>query len=131
MHKPEVERPQALRYNKDKPRFTLLLEAPHALEGVVRVLERGAEKYVRGNWQIGLPFTETIDSAMRHLIAFVNGEDNDPESGLPHLDHALCNIVFLAEHFRTRPDFDDRTNGGTSNGTMHHQPDPPSRGVSG
>lgn len=33
----------------------------------------------------------------RHLAAWAAGEERDPESGLSHLGHALCNAVFLRE----------------------------------
>lgn len=38
-----------------------------------------------------------IAAAMRHLAAWRDGEQLDEESGLPHLAHALCCIVFLRE----------------------------------
>jgi hypothetical protein len=102
---------QGLRYNDNKPKLSFVAEFPNALVGVTRVLEFGAQKYARSNWQKGLPFTEVLDSMMRHQIAWTNGEDLDPESGLSHLDHILCNALFLSELSRTKPDFDDRTGG--------------------
>lgn len=119
-HKTYKERsPQALRYNKDKTPLSFLLDFPNATAGVARVLEFGAKKYARNNWRQGLPFTEVTDSLLRHLQAFHSGEDVDPESGLPHIDHALCNMLFLAEFFRIRPEYDDRTmlTTGAPNGT--------------
>lgn len=35
---------------------------------------------------------------MRHLVAYRNGETTDPESGVSHLSHAFCNLMFL-RHF--------------------------------
>ena len=34
---------------------------------------------------------------MRHFEAYRSGEKNDPESGMPHLWHVACNIMFLIE----------------------------------
>lgn len=102
---------QGLRYNDNKPKLSFITEFPNALVGVTRVLEFGAEKYARSNWKKGLPSTEVLDSMLRHQLAWMNGEDADPESGLSHLDHILCNALFLAELSRIKPEFDDRTGG--------------------
>ena len=99
---------QAMRFNKDKPQLSFMLDFPHAMAGVVRVLEFGAEKYERNNWQKGLPYLEVIDSMLRHLQEFRNSVELDPESELPHIDHVLCNALFLSEFTRTRPEFDNR-----------------------
>lgn len=75
---------------------------------VVRVLEFGAKKYAKGNWAKGMPWSVCYTCAMSHLTKALAGEENDEESGLPHLAHALCNIVFLIGYRDLYPEGDDR-----------------------
>ena len=42
------------------------------------------------------------------MAAWQRGEDNDPESGLPHLGHAMCNLVMLSTFAKTYAEGDDR-----------------------
>jgi hypothetical protein len=44
----------------------------------------------------------------RHINALLQGEDDDPESGLAHVGHILCNAMFLSYMFLFRKDLDDR-----------------------
>lgn len=97
------------RYNSGKPKLSMLFDAPNALEGAALVLEYGERKYARGNWLSGLPWTEILDSLLRHAKSFNAGVDLDEDSGLPHTDHMLVNALFLAEMAAVRPDLDDRT----------------------
>ena len=96
------------RYNEGKPQWSMV--DFKSLEPMVRVLEYGAKKYSRDNWKLGLPTLEICDSLMRHLIAFMNGEDKDPESGLDHLGHISCNVMFLNYVMREKPELDTRKN---------------------
>ena len=50
------------------------------------------------NWKKGLDTNEVLDSLTRHLFALISGEENDPESGLPHMGHLLCNAMFYQYH---------------------------------
>lgn len=64
-----------------------------------RVFTGGAVKYGRFNWRDHrVSATVYYDAAQRHLMAWFNGEDIDPESGEPHLAHvmACCNILMDA-----------------------------------
>lgn len=79
-----------------------------ALDEVGMVLEFGANKYSANNWRSGFAYTRLVSAAMRHLVSWLNGEDKDPESGLCHLAHAACCILFLLELIKTNKGEDDR-----------------------
>jgi len=66
---------------------------------IAQVLQFGALKYDDWNWYKGLPITTCVASCFRHLMKFMLGEDTDDESGLPHLAHAGCNILFALQFF--------------------------------
>jgi len=95
-----------MRFNNDKLRWSLI--DFDSLEDMVRVLEFGAEKYDDNNWKKGLKTTEITESLMRHLFAYLRGEDIDPESGLPHTGHIMCNAMFLSYMGKFKKDFDTR-----------------------
>lgn len=69
-----------------------------AVQDIVRVLTFGAKKYAPDNWRkVPQAQERYYDALLRHLVAWRLGEQNDPESGLPHLAHAGCCLLFLAE----------------------------------
>lgn len=94
------------RFNTGKLKWSLV--SWRALAPMVQVLMFGAEKYDDHNWKKGLKFTEVTESLQRHLNAFIEGEDNDPESKLSHVGHILCNAMFLSYMSIFRKDMDDR-----------------------
>ena len=96
----------AERFNDNKIKWSLV--SWKALEPMVKVLMFGANKYSPNNWQKGLKYSEISESLQRHLYAFMEGEENDPESKLSHLGHILCNAMFLSWMFIFRKDLDDR-----------------------
>ncbi|MEO9257050.1 MAG: dATP/dGTP diphosphohydrolase domain-containing protein, partial [Crocinitomicaceae bacterium] len=96
----------ALRYNSNKLRWSLV--DFDALEDMVKVLDFGSKKYADNNWKKGLKTTEIFESIMRHLSAYMRGEEFDLESGLPHTGHILCNAMFLSYMEKYKKDFDTR-----------------------
>jgi 5'(3')-deoxyribonucleotidase len=130
-----MEKGNGLRYNTNKNRLGLI--PTDASEGIGDVLTYGANKYTytnflddngniiktekgihegenvqvitgANNWRLGMKWSTVIDSLERHLLAFKNGEDNDPESGCMHIDHILTNAAFLRTYYRVYPQGDDR-----------------------
>ena len=79
-----------------------------ALEEIAKVLAFGARKYEANNWRKGFKWMRTFGALLRHLYAWARGEDNDPETGLSHLAHAGCNVLFLLTFVLTKTGEDDR-----------------------
>lgn len=96
----------AIKYDQDK--LPLNLISTEALNQIAAVLKFGAQKYAEHNWRKGFAWSRPLSAAMRHITAFNDGEDKDPESGLSHLAHAACCIMFLLEFEKTHKKLDDR-----------------------
>lgn len=94
------------RYNDGKPAFDLVPLV--ALEDCAKVFEYGRRKYASWNWAKGMEWSIPLACILRHLSAWQRGEDNDHESGLPHLGHVMCNLVMLTTYARTYPEGDNR-----------------------
>jgi hypothetical protein len=92
-----TEATKGRKFDGGKLEFGLL--PPVALEAVVEVLTFGAQKYERDNWQhVDDAKRRYFDAVQRHMWAWKRGEILDPESGKPHLAHAMCGLMFLYEH---------------------------------
>jgi len=100
------EKGSGARYNKGKPDFSLIPLVTLADEAQVWMY--GKEKYAAWNWAKGMPWSVPYASAMRHLMAWQSGEENDPESGLPHIAHAMCNLRMLTLYSKNYLEGDDR-----------------------
>jgi hypothetical protein len=85
------------KFDDNKPRYHLM--PLQAEQEVVNVLTYGAIKYDEYNWQKVTPLNERYYSAARrHMQAFMGGEKRDYESGLHHLAHAVCCLLFMLEN---------------------------------
>jgi hypothetical protein len=78
------------------------------VEDCAHVLDYGRKKYAEWNWAKGMKWSVPLACAVRHCLAILRGEENDPESGLPHRGHVACNIVMLAQYESSYPEGDDR-----------------------
>ncbi len=102
----ESEKREAQKADEGKP-GTQYLPARALLE-VSKVLEYGAKKYAPQNFRKGLDWSRLYGAALRHLFAWNESEDFDPESGLPHLAHAGCCILMLLDAVTNEYGVDDR-----------------------
>ena len=74
---------------------TLLLE-------VAIHFEEGAKKYGENNWQKGIPVKRYIDSAVRHYLKFLRGDEDEPH------DRAFCwNIMCAIWTCKHMPELND------------------------
>lgn len=88
-----------MKFDGEKARMDLLIDGmPKSLVSVAEVLTFGARKYADHNWQFVDNGPSRYKAALlRHLTAHSDGEHYDAESGLPHLAHAACCLLFMLE----------------------------------
>lgn len=98
--------PTGIKHDSEKPDMALLSST--ALVKIAQVMTFGKKKYSAHNWRGGFVWSRVLSAAFRHLIAYIGGEDKDPETGLSHLAHCGCCIMFLLEFEDTHPELDDR-----------------------
>jgi len=96
------------KFDGEKIRLDLIPVKPLQLIG--KVLTHGAAKYADRNWEKGIDFNRMYGAVLRHLTAWFDGENTDPDSGLPHLAHALCCLMFLSEYMERYDKFKDFDN---------------------
>lgn len=97
---------EGVKFDSDKIQLELI--PPEVIEALGQVLTFGAKKYAPRNWEKGMSWSRIMGSTMRHLWAWFKGEDKDPESGFPHLWHALTNVAFLVTYEARKAGTDDR-----------------------
>lgn len=71
--------------------------APVVGEIALALLE-GARKYGAFNWRVaGVRASVYVDALGRHVDAWWDGEDTDPDSGLSHVTKAIATLVVLRD----------------------------------
>jgi hypothetical protein len=87
--------------------------------GAMALLD-GALKYGRANWRHdGARASIYFDACRRHLNKWFEGEDTDPDSGLPHLAHALASIAIVVDAEAMGELVDDRQFATSSDGRRY------------
>tara|TARA_X000001388_G_scaffold48075_1_gene34438 strand:- start:26 stop:457 length:432 start_codon:yes stop_codon:yes gene_type:complete len=85
-----------IKHDSKKPKMNLL--PPKAIVEVAKVLTFGAQKYGAENWkELEDLQNRYLAGALRHIFAHMDGEQLDPETGLSHMAHALCCLLFKLE----------------------------------
>jgi hypothetical protein len=91
----EPEKKKGIKFDSDKTKWRLL--PWKQIEHVVKVLMFGIKKgYPPNNWKyVEDGETRYFEALIRHALAYESGQKIDPESGLPHLAHAVCCALFM------------------------------------
>lgn len=85
-------------HKADGGKLRLELIPTTAINSLGKVLTYGAKKYEPNSWQ-RVERDRYVGAALRHFTAYMDDPTGrDEESGLLHIEHALCNMAFL-NHF--------------------------------
>ena len=99
--------PKARTDDDGKPPLAWL--PPEGIRTVARVQAYGHRKYNDfNNYRKGMEVSRNASCAMRHILAFMDGEDLDPESKESHLAHACCRLMFILQNQHDGTAIDDR-----------------------
>jgi hypothetical protein len=109
--KPDESKPKLEEGTKhDEKKLRLDLIPVECMLAVAQILTHGAKKYDDHNWKKGINFNRVYRASLGHLFAYHLGLYDDEDSGLPHLWHALCNLMFLVYydyHYEQYKEFDN------------------------
>jgi hypothetical protein len=78
------------------------LITPYAILRLARAYAEGAAKYGDRNWERGLPASNLINHALRHIYLWLMGRDDED-----HLSHATWNLCALMHFENTKPELID------------------------
>lgn len=103
---------KAVKADEGKPNLALLVWLPlgPAL-AVGRVLEYGAKKYAPLNYRKGFKRTRLLAACLRHVFAYLAGQDKDPATGESNLAHAIAALMMCMQNELDGKGEDDREKG--------------------
>lgn len=87
-----LDKAKGMKFDNGKLQFSLI--PPEIKLYLAEILTFGAKKYAPDNWK-KIDVQRYYDALERHMNAFQLGEENDAESGMHHLKHALTNMMFI------------------------------------
>lgn len=103
---------KAKTYDDGKPPLAYLPWA--GIDEVAQVQAYGHRKYNDFyNYRKGMEIGRNLSCAIRHIRAFMEGEDLDQESNRSHLAHAACRLLFVMQNIHDKTVIDDRFKKGT------------------
>lgn len=93
----------------DAEKLRLDLLPTDAIEEVGMVYTIGARKYADRNWEKGISYMRVVGALLRHLFAWLRGEERDPKDGQRHISAVAWNAIALMTYeIRGMKEFDDR-----------------------
>lgn len=93
----------------------LRLVPPALFIGAAEALENGAQKYGPQNWRDQPVSAVTyVEAALRHLLAYLDGEDTAPDTGIHHVKHAVAGLGILLDCLGLETLIDDRPKPGSA-----------------
>lgn len=72
------------------------------------VTTRPVKPYPKWNWTKGMAWSVPLGCVVRHALAWISGQQDDPETGKSHLAHIQCNLLMLKLYQKTYTEGDDR-----------------------
>lgn len=85
-------------------------------------LKNGAKKYGPFNWrEKNIEALTYYSAALRHLFAWFDGQDNDPDSGNPHLAHAIASLAILVDVIENFGVIDNRPSEGPAGDILMYE----------
>lgn len=97
-----------VKFDNGKPSISLAYSG--AINGMLEALAYGAKKYEKHNYRKGYEWTRALDAAVRHILAELECEGKDEESGLEHWKHAIACLNMYAWFKEQNAGVDDRFN---------------------
>jgi len=109
---PLPENPKAI-HGRAKPSLALMPAA--AMIEAAGVFQLGADKYGPFNWRKDPVEAMTYaNAALRHIASWIDGNDNDAESGEHELAHAMCCMAIVLDARANDKLIDDRPHKGVA-----------------
>lgn len=97
----------------NKPRLSLV--PPSATIYLAKAMENGANKYGLYNWrEKKVQAMIYLDAAMRHIVSYIDGEEEARDSKVHHLAHAMATLAILVDAKETGNLIDNRPKKGVA-----------------